>query len=151
MGLKNLLGKKKRSEPLEPAPFSFPKKPEPLSKPLPKTLSSGPSLPSLKEEVSKPKPAIPQPSSVRGDKFEDKKVGGSHAPHLFVKVTKYEEVRDSTKKLGDKLKEVVSVLDRLESLKEEEVKRVEELKKIVKRMHELSSKIDSVFKEAKVE
>jgi hypothetical protein len=160
MGLMGLFIKKKKEA---PKPFKLPKpmgsedfglKPLPSSKPF---MSEAPNneLSSIKEMTFPKLPEqrafernIPAPRPldlpvVSSDKIPE--------PHLFVKVDKYQQVRESSKKLAEKLKDLTGTLEKLEDLKKDEEQKLGELRGTLKNMSDAASELDRTFRSAREE
>ncbi len=156
MGLFNLFVKKKET----PKPFNFQSSMDKPSgfRPLPPNKGELGSIKDLtfpKIPESKPKPFLPpMPSTPKEHKpFDLPNVSETKMPepHLFVKVAKYQQVRESSKKLGEKLKDLTGVLEKLEDLKKEEQQRISVLRETLKNMSDSASELDKTFRAAREE
>ena len=72
-------------------------------------------------------------------------------PHLFVKVDKYQQVRESSKRLAEKLKDLTGTLGKLEELKKEEERKLGDLRATLKNMSDAASELDRTFRSAREE
>ncbi len=70
-------------------------------------------------------------------------------PHLFIKVDKYTDVKASVKKMGERLKDLTATLEKMENLKDEEVKKIEILKGTMKKMSDIVTDLEKTFKDAR--
>jgi hypothetical protein len=153
MGLKNLFFKKKKEA---PKPFKLPpiggENELPPLKPLP-----GPKkdLEPIKEmtfpKLPGPEPLMqprPQPKPLE---LSSEPAGRQPEPHLFVKVDRYQQVRETSKKLAERLKDLTGTLEKLENLKKEEEQRLEVLRQTLKQMSDVASELDKTFRAAREE
>ncbi|MBR9678952.1 MAG: hypothetical protein GON13_01680 [Nanoarchaeota archaeon] len=160
MGLMGLFVKKKKEA---PKPFNLPKlsgsesfglKPLQGSKQF---MSEAPKkeLSSIKEMAF---PKLPEPrafgKSIPAPKpleLPSVSVEKMPEPHLFVKVDKYRQVRESSKKLAEKLKDLTGTLEKLEDLKKEEEQKLGDLRGTLKNMSDAASELDKTFRSAREE
>lgn len=150
MGLKDLFVKKKKEAPkpfhIPPSgdkPFSLGSLPEPGRRDLqPIKEMTFPKIPESKP-LDFPRPAPLKMPSVEETRIPE--------PHLFVKVDKYQQVRESSRRLADKLKDLTGVLGKLEDLKREEEAKLKVLKDTLKNMSDSASELDKTFRAAREE
>ena len=83
-------------------------------------------------EVSKP-PVIPKPE-IHLEK-----------PHVFIKIEKYEEVMRKLKTLADEIQNISMELDSLQTMGEEEKKKVNEAKSLVFEMEDILKFLNETF------
>ncbi len=151
MGIKKLFIK--RNEKADFEPFKLPPRefPRPINRP-----SDDFKLPDL--DIQKPR-ELPEIEPLMQPKrmIEPLKLKNTISdvrmpePHLFIKVDKYQEVRENSKKLGERLKELNDALIKMEEIKLEENRKISNIKETVEGMHKIALKLDKTFKEAREE
>jgi hypothetical protein len=151
MGLKNLFVKKKKEA---PKPFKLPpaegKRGFPPLEPLPNK-----DLAPVKEmtfpKLPEPEPLMQPRPKPRPLELPEEPVSKPPEPHLFVKVDKYQQVRETSKKLAERLKDLTATLEKLESLKKEEEQKLDVLRQTLKKMSDVASELDKTFRAAREE
>ena len=170
MGLKSLFGRKKKKE--APKPFQLPSKgpaesfPPPKSSfggleplPEPKPFSTTPAKSDLAPIKEMTFPKLPEPEPLLQPRPEPKPmevpseppVVRQPEPHLFVKVDKYQQVRETSRRLAERLKDLTSTLSKLEDLKKEEEAKLEVLRQTLKGMSDVATELDKTFRSAREE
>lgn len=149
-----LFGKKKDDM---PEPFKLPHLGEP--KPLMPLMDeikadvkrpSGSSSP-MRRDISFPRPEPLMQPRAGVENLPTIKNIKHPEPHLFIKVDKYTDVRTHVNRMSDRLKDLTATLEKMEHLKEEEIKRIELLRGTRNKMQEIVDDLEKTFKEAREE
>ena len=114
--------------------------------PPPSPMKTFESLPEIKPSEFRPPeelipPKLPEVPKITVPKPEIP----TEKPHVFIKVEKYEEVMKKLKSLADEMQNISMELNSLESMGEEERKKIEESKNLVKDMQDILHFLNETF------